>query len=73
MHPLAAWAVGGQDHILSGVDAVVFEAAMLIALPQFAKEELLASLLIFRCLYFVLPLTAALLVLTGRELAMSGR
>jgi uncharacterized membrane protein YbhN (UPF0104 family) len=51
----------------------VFEAAMLIALPQFAKEELLASLLIFRCLYFVLPLTAALLVLTGRELTMSGR
>jgi uncharacterized membrane protein YbhN (UPF0104 family) len=55
------------------VDAGVFEAAMLIALPQFAKEDLLASLLIFRCLYFVLPLTAGLLVLTGRELAMSGR
>ena len=51
----------------------VFEAAMLIALPQFAKEELLASLLIFRCLYFVLPLIGALLVMAGRELRLSAR
>ena len=34
----------------------VIEAAMLIGLPQFQKEELLASLLIFRFLYFVFPL-----------------
>jgi uncharacterized membrane protein YbhN (UPF0104 family) len=51
----------------------VFEAAMLIALPQFAKEELLASLLIFRCLYFVLPLLVALLVMAVRELRLSAR
>lgn len=51
----------------------VFEAAMLIALPQFAKEELLASLLIFRCLYFVLPLIGALLVMASRELRLFGR
>jgi uncharacterized membrane protein YbhN (UPF0104 family) len=51
----------------------VFEAAMLIALPQFAKEELLASLLIFRCLYFVLPLIGALLVMAGRELRLYAR
>ncbi len=36
-------------------------------LPQFEKEELLASLLIFRVLYFVLPLTLAVLALGTRE------
>ena len=51
----------------------VFEAAMLIALPQFAKEELLASLMIFRCLYFVLPLIVAIGVMATRELRLSGR
>ena len=45
----------------------VFEAAMLVALPQFQKEELLASLLIFRVLYFMLPLCAAVLLLSARE------
>ena len=40
---------------------------MLIALPQFAKEELLASLLIFRCLYFVLPLCVAVCLMAMRE------
>ena len=45
----------------------VFEAAMLIALPQFQKEELLASLLIFRVLYFMLPFCAAVLLLSVRE------
>ena len=51
----------------------VFEAAMLIALPQFAKEELLATLLIFRCLYFVLPLILALCLMAARELWLSVR
>ena len=39
----------------------VLEAAMLLGLPQFQKEELLASLLIFRLLYFILPLCGALI------------
>lgn len=51
----------------------VFEAAMLIALPQFAKEELLASLLIFRCLYFVLPLCIALCTMATREFLLATR
>ena len=46
----------------------VFEAAVLIALPQYSKEELLASLLIFRCLYFVLPLMFAVSILAIREM-----
>ncbi len=46
----------------------VIEAAMLLGLPQFAKEELLASLLMFRFLYFVVPLFVAASVLALREL-----
>src|SRR6266567_557565 len=46
----------------------VIEVAMLVGLPQFPKEELLATLLIFRFLYFVLPLSLAALLLGLREL-----
>jgi uncharacterized membrane protein YbhN (UPF0104 family) len=37
-------------------------------LPEYEKEQLLASLLIFRVLYFVLPLGLAVLALGIREL-----
>jgi uncharacterized membrane protein YbhN (UPF0104 family) len=46
----------------------VIEAAMFIALPQFQREGLLASLLVFRVLYFVIPLLLAVLLLGSREL-----
>jgi hypothetical protein len=46
---------------------------MLVGLPQFAKEELLASLLIFRFLYFVLPVSFAALLLGLRELWLLSR
>ena len=45
----------------------VFEAAMLVGLPQFEIEQLLASLLIFRVLYFLLPLSLAACALGVRE------
>lgn len=48
----------------------VFEAAMLVLLPQYRTEDLLASLLILHVLYFVLPLAAALLVLGVREIGV---
>jgi hypothetical protein len=48
----------------------VLEATMLVGLPQFSREELLASLLMFRCLYFMLPLALAALLLGGRELSL---
>jgi len=51
----------------------VFEAAMLVALLQFQKEELLASLLIFRVLYFMLPFGAAVLLLSVREGLLAAR
>jgi glycosyltransferase 2 family protein len=49
----------------------VFEAAMLVGLPLFQKEGLLASLLIFRVLYFVFPLFLAALLLALRELRLA--
>jgi len=45
----------------------VIEATMLVGLPQFPKEELLASLLVFRVLYFVIPLCLAAILLGTRE------
>jgi hypothetical protein len=38
----------------------VFEAAMLVALPGVPKEELVAGLLVFRVLYFLIPFCLAL-------------
>ena len=46
----------------------VLDAAMLVGLPEFEKEQLLASLLIFRALYFMLPFLLATLMLGIREL-----
>jgi uncharacterized membrane protein YbhN (UPF0104 family) len=51
----------------------IIEAAMLIGLPQFEKEELLASLLTFRVLYFAIPLLFAMLALALRELGLIAR
>jgi uncharacterized membrane protein YbhN (UPF0104 family) len=38
----------------------VFDAAMLVALPNVGTEELVAGLLAFRALYFVVPFALAL-------------
>jgi uncharacterized membrane protein YbhN (UPF0104 family) len=46
----------------------VFDAAMLVALPQFSKEHLLAALVVFRLLYFVIPFMISISILTTREL-----
>jgi hypothetical protein len=67
---VASTLVGFLSHAPGSIG--VFEAGMLIALPQFWKEELLASLLIFRCLYFVLPLLLAVLLMAVRELWLAG-
>lgn len=51
----------------------IFDATMLIALTQFEKEELLASLLIFRFLYFVAPFALAVVMFGIRELSLARR
>jgi uncharacterized membrane protein YbhN (UPF0104 family) len=46
----------------------VFDAAMLVALPQFGREQLVATLVMFRILYFVIPFAVAIAVMGAREL-----
>jgi uncharacterized membrane protein YbhN (UPF0104 family) len=46
----------------------VFDAAMLVALPQFGREQLVATLLVFRVLYFVIPFGLAISIMGTREL-----
>src|ERR1700730_9201898 len=46
----------------------VFDAAMLVALPPFGREQLLATLLVFRVLYFVIPFGIAISIMGTREL-----
>lgn len=58
--------LGFASHAPGGLG--VFDAAMLVALPQFEKEELLASLLLFRLIYYVVPFALALTLVGMREL-----
>ena len=46
----------------------VFDAAMLVGLGQFDREELVAGLLLFRLIYFIIPFGLALLAVGVREL-----
>lgn len=70
---ITATLLGFASHSPGGLG--VFDAAMLIALWQYDAEDLLAGLLIFRLLYYILPFTLALATLGIRELAlhMAGR
>ncbi|MBO0717147.1 MAG: UPF0104 family protein, partial [Rhizobiales bacterium] len=51
----------------------VVEAAVLIGLPQYPREELLAVLVTFRMLDFFLPLMLATLLFGARELRLLAR
>lgn len=62
---VAAMLLGVVSHVPGSLG--VMEAAMFVALPQFPPERLLASLLTFRLLYFVLPLLLAASTLGLRE------
>src|SRR6201986_2400097 len=46
----------------------VFDAAMLVALPDFSKEQLVATLVVFRILYFLIPFGIAISIMGTREL-----
>jgi hypothetical protein len=45
----------------------VFDAAMLVALPEFSKEELVATLVVFRILYFMIPFGISISIMGMRE------
>ena len=49
----------------------VFDAAMLVAMPQFGREQLLATLLVFRVLYFVIPFSIAISIMGTREFCLN--
>jgi len=67
---VAATLLGFASHAPGGLG--VFDAAMMVALWQFDKEELLAGLLLFRLLYYIIPFVFALALLATRE-ALLGR
>jgi len=67
---VAATLLGFASHAPGGLG--VFDAAMMVALWQFDKEDLLAGLLLFRCLYYIIPFILSLLILGTRE-ALIGR
>jgi glycosyltransferase 2 family protein len=66
---ITATLLGFASHSPGGLG--VFDAAMLIALWEYDKEELLAGLLIFRLLYYILPFVLAIATLGVRELRLS--
>jgi glycosyltransferase 2 family protein len=66
---VAATLLGFASHSPGGLG--VFDAAMLVALWQYDKEDLLAGLLLFRVLYYITPFAVALAILGGRELWLS--
>jgi uncharacterized membrane protein YbhN (UPF0104 family) len=68
---VTATLLGTVSHVPGSLG--VIEAALLIGLPQFPKEELLAALLTFRIAYFVIPFLLAALVLGLRELGLVAR
>ncbi|MBI4273582.1 MAG: UPF0104 family protein, partial [Rhizobiales bacterium] len=68
---VSATLLGFVSHAPGGIG--VFDAAMLIALSQFDREKLVAGLLLFRLLYYIMPFALALAVLGIRELMQSLR
>ena len=65
---VAATLLGFASHAPGGLG--VFDATMLIALWQFDKEQLLAGLLLFRLLYYIVPFVISLGILGVRELLL---
>ena len=68
---VSATLLGFASHAPGGIG--VFDAAMLVALWQFDKEDMLAGLLLFRLLYYIVPFALSLLILGGREVFLALR
>ena len=67
---VSATLLGFASHSPGGLG--VFDAAMLVGLWQFDKEELLAGMLLFRVLYYITPFVLSVLVLAIREAVVAG-
>jgi uncharacterized membrane protein YbhN (UPF0104 family) len=68
---VSATLLGFASHAPGGLG--VFDAAMLVALWQFDKEDLVAGLLLFRLLYYIVPFAFALTILGVREVWLNMR
>ncbi|MBV9557932.1 MAG: UPF0104 family protein [Pseudolabrys sp.] len=68
---VSATMLGFASHAPGGLG--VFDAAMLVALWQFDKEDVLAGLLLFRVLYYIVPFVLSLMILGTREVVISLR
>jgi len=68
---VTATLLGFASHAPGGLG--VFDAAMLVALWQFNKEDVVAGLLLFRLLYYICPFVLALAILGVRELWLNTR
>lgn len=63
---IQSMAVGILSHVPGGLG--VFEVTMIAALPQVDRTQMLAVLLIFRMIYYILPFLVALLLLLIYEI-----
>ncbi len=68
---VAATLLGFASHTPGGIG--VFDAAMLLALSQFGREELVGALLLFRLLYYIVPFVLSLAIVAFREFVMKPR
>jgi len=68
---VSATLLGFASHSPGGLG--VFDAAMLVGLWQFDKEELLAGMLLFRVLYYLTPFVLSVTLLTLREIIVGAR
>lgn len=68
---VSATLLGFASHAPGGLG--VFDAAMLVALWEFDKEDLIAGLLLFRLLYYIAPFVVALAILGTREFLINTR
>ena len=68
---VSATLLGFASHSPGGLG--VFDAAMLVGLWQMDKEVLLAGMLLFRLLYYILPFMLSVMLLTFREITIGAR
>ncbi len=65
-----ATSAGLVSHIPGGLG--VFETVILLSLPQVPRNELLGALLVYRAVYYLLPLLLAAMLFGARELKAHG-
>jgi uncharacterized membrane protein YbhN (UPF0104 family) len=68
---VSATLLGFASHSPGGLG--VFDAAMLVGLWQMDREDLLAGMLLFRVLYYIVPFVISVIILTFREVIIGAR